>query len=109
MQHIAAAVCAGAQSLRLLIVTGFPGASPIFGSVAHLTVELLSLLLLASRAETAVEGDVARAAGHAFRQGACTGWFPAVVTGSPVSVPKRPSSCENLVGADGFEPPASRL
>jgi hypothetical protein len=36
-------------------------------------------------------------------------WFPAVVTGSPISVSKRPSSCKNLVGAGGFEPPASRL
>ena len=41
------------------------------------------------------------AAGHASRQGACTGWFPAVVTGSPVSVPIMPSSCENLVGGPG--------
>ena len=31
-------------------------------------------------------------------------WFPAVVTGSPISVSKRPSSCKNLVGAVGFEP-----
>jgi hypothetical protein len=61
-------------------------------------VELLSLLLLTSRAETAVERDVVMAAGHASRQGACTGWFPAVVTGSPVSVPKRPPSCENFGG-----------
>jgi hypothetical protein len=29
-----AAVCEGAQSLRLLIVMGFPGASPIFAPVA---------------------------------------------------------------------------
>ncbi len=36
-------------------------------------------------------------------------WFPAVVTGSPISVSKRPSNCKNLVGAGGFEPPASRL
>jgi hypothetical protein len=31
-------------------------------------------------------------------------WFPAVVTRSPISVSKRPSSCKNLVGAVGFEP-----
>ena len=36
-------------------------------------------------------------------------WFPAMVTESPISISKRPSSCTNLVGAGGFEPPASRL
>ena len=36
-------------------------------------------------------------------------WFPAMVPGSPISVPKRSSNCANLMGAGGFEPPASRL
>jgi hypothetical protein len=36
-------------------------------------------------------------------------WFPAVVTGSPINVSKRPSSCKNLVGATGFEPVTPRL
>ena len=36
-------------------------------------------------------------------------WSPAVVTGPPISISKRPPSCTNLVGAGGFEPPASRL
>jgi len=36
-------------------------------------------------------------------------WFPAVVPGPRINVLIMLSSCENLVGADGFEPPASRL
>jgi hypothetical protein len=36
-------------------------------------------------------------------------WFPAVVTGPPISVSKKPSSCKNLVGATGFEPVTPRL
>jgi hypothetical protein len=36
-------------------------------------------------------------------------WFPAVVTGPPISVSKRPSGCKSLVGATGFEPVTSRL
>jgi hypothetical protein len=36
-------------------------------------------------------------------------WFPAVVTGRPISVSKMPSSCKNLVGATGFEPVTPRL
>ncbi len=31
-------------------------------------------------------------------------WFPTMVPESPISVPKRQSSCTNLVGAVGFEP-----
>ena len=41
--------------------------------------------------------------------GACTGGSPAVVTGSQISVSKRPSSCKNLVGATRFEPVTPRL
>ena len=36
-------------------------------------------------------------------------WFRAVVTGPPISVSKRPSSCKILVGAAGFEPAPPRL
>jgi hypothetical protein len=54
-------------------------------------------------------GDAAMAAGYPFPSGSMHRWFPPVVTGSPISVSKRPSSCKNLVGAGGFEPPAPRL
>ena len=78
-------MCAGAQSLRLLIVTGFLGASPIFGSVAHLTVELLSLLLLASCAERAVEGRLPWPLGTLSARERAPGgsrlWFPSLRLG----------------------------
>jgi hypothetical protein len=48
-----------------------------------------------------VEG---KAAGHPPSLESMHRWFPAMVPESPISVPKRPSSCTNLVGATGFEP-----
>ena len=42
-----------------------------------------------------VEGDAAMAAGHPSPSGSMHRWFPAMVTGPPISVSKRPPSCKN--------------
>ncbi len=57
------------------------------------------------RGTPVVEGDAAMAAAHPPQADSMHWWFPAMVPESPISVPKRPSSCTNLVGAGGFEPP----
>ena len=65
--------------------------------------------LVSKRHVLAVERDASLAAGHPSPSVSMHRWFPAVVTEFPICVVKRPSSCQNLVGAGGFEPPASRL
>jgi hypothetical protein len=56
-----------------------------------------------------IEDDAAPGLGPFPTPGSMHRWFPVAVPESPISVPKRPPSCTNLVGAGGFEPPASRL
>jgi len=62
-----------------------------------------------ARRALVVEGDAAMAPGHPSPSGSMHRWFPALITGPPISVSKRPSSCKNLVGAAGFEPAPPRL
>jgi hypothetical protein len=56
-----------------------------------------------------VKGMLRGPLGTLLPSGSMHRWFPAMVPESAISVPERPSSCTNLVGAGGFEPPASRL
>ncbi len=56
-----------------------------------------------------IEDDAAPALGTLPPSGSMHRWFPALVTGPPISVSKMPPSCTNLVGAAGFEPVTPRL